>query len=345
MKSDSSSPAEGYRTGIVMCLMGAVYAFICPFPGGFQNNPQIFIYAELTGILYLLLTVFFYYAGRIRKSWPIVVGSLISGVSLAFNNVHTYVVAGFDAGLSFFFLVPILYCAYYHRQWLAYAQVVMGTVSAFLQLYLGTGDLAQANTRAATVLFAYSATAWLLHYARSHERALRQQIEMEACTDHLTRLSNRRGLARWVDAHRFKTASVILMDIDHFKYINDTFGHECGDETLQRLAHAIETNLRAIDAKARIGGEEFVCVLPNASIDQACKATARISQTMRESHQPFADVTVSYGVALWNPAEDVLEKAIKRADQALYAAKQNGRNQTRLLNETREPVLLLIHSA
>jgi diguanylate cyclase (GGDEF)-like protein len=186
------------------------------------------------------------------------------------------------------------------------------------------------------------------------EERLRDQSEQfeslmaQACTDALTGVPNRRAfndaLERQVAASQRTGASfsVIFIDADHFKAINDRHGHAGGDFVLRRLAEVLEATFRKMDLVARIGGEEFAVLLPSTSGFGACRAAehARLAVASHEFNDEDAriHVTVSLGVAAADPGDDA-NALLRRADQALYAAKQAGRNRTYFHDGTRcEPV-------
>jgi two-component system cell cycle response regulator len=127
--------------------------------------------------------------------------------------------------------------------------------------------------------------------------------------------------------------SIIMLDIDRFKNLNDTYGHLTGDEVLKNVARTIQLNVRQVDVAARYGGEEFIVLLPDADIELAKIVAERIRQSVETSKTAFNgkdhQVTISLGVAKYNPEIDETElDLIERADKALYQSKQNGRNQT-----------------
>jgi two-component system, cell cycle response regulator len=166
---------------------------------------------------------------------------------------------------------------------------------------------------------------------------LDQSLEL-AITDQLTGLYNRRFLFTQLTplVQRAQcggdVVSVMTLDIDHFKRCNDTYGHDVGDAVLQEFAARIATNVRPMDFACRMGGEEFVVILPRTSGDIACLAAERLRRCICAS--PFRapglamplDVTVSIGVASTESGEDTPESLLKRADEALYEAKRQGRN-------------------
>lgn len=162
-------------------------------------------------------------------------------------------------------------------------------------------------------------------------------LEM-AVTDQLTGLHNRRYMTGQLDAlverarHGGEPAAVLILDIDHFKAINDTFGHDAGDEVLSEFAVRLATNVRAVDLPCRYGGEEFVIVMPDTRVEDAHRIAERIRQQVAGAPFRVLDgkeqlsVTISIGVAASKGAADTPEALLKRADEALYDAKQGGRN-------------------
>lgn len=161
---------------------------------------------------------------------------------------------------------------------------------------------------------------------------INQILEKQASTDPLTGIYNRLKLSQQVDselkrAQRYHSElAVILFDIDHFKRINDNYGHLTGDAVLQDMARVVTKNLRDSDIFARWGGEEFMIVLPGTSVDQARTCAEKLRGIIAGHPFPVpTSVTVSLGVT-GAIAEDSRETLTNRADQALYAAKENGRN-------------------
>ncbi|MBI2262147.1 MAG: PleD family two-component system response regulator [Caulobacterales bacterium] len=174
-------------------------------------------------------------------------------------------------------------------------------------------------------------------YADFLKEKLDYSLEM-AVTDALTGLHNRRYMAGQLQAMVSRAGqggdpvAVLVMDIDHFKAVNDGFGHDAGDEVLREFAVRLATNVRAIDLPCRLGGEEFVVVMPGASLDDAARVADRIRRDIEA--QPFPimggaeglTITVSIGVAA-SVAGDTPEALLKRGDEGVYDAKSRGRNQ------------------
>jgi len=157
-----------------------------------------------------------------------------------------------------------------------------------------------------------------------------------AAVDGLTGLYNRRHFellarAEWVRFQRyFRPLSVLIIDVDHFKTVNDRFGHDEGDKVLKLIAIVCGTAKRESDAVARIGGEEFALLLPETNEEAALMIAERLLAQVRECLYPIGNenigLTVSIGVASATPSMSGIETLIKRADDALYEAKRSGRD-------------------
>ncbi|ACT05575.1 diguanylate cyclase [Dickeya chrysanthemi Ech1591] len=159
------------------------------------------------------------------------------------------------------------------------------------------------------------------------------RLSSEAHTDPLSGMLNRRGMLESMEEVRgeYKKVSVIAIDIDHFKVINDSFGHDMGDEVIRKLSQQIRKNFRKTDLVCRIGGEEFLILLPGADIHVATVIAERlrnnVANTIYMPGSQHHQVTISVGVTTFNPQKSTLDVAIKTADNALYKAKNSGRNQ------------------
>ena len=173
----------------------------------------------------------------------------------------------------------------------------------------------------------------------SDRKALQQQLELLASTDPLTGVVNRRRFFNTAEAELYRARRydrplvLAIVDIDHFKRINDTYGHAVGDDTLKTLAHAFANRLRRSDLFARFGGEEFVMLLPETQLGDGLRLCERLRQMVETiklqvpgKNEPFV-FTVSIGVADLQHEGDSLNQVLARADGALYKAKRDGRNQ------------------
>ena len=169
---------------------------------------------------------------------------------------------------------------------------------------------------------------------------LLHQLKRQTWTDPLTRLFNRRALhclAEQQLSHMVRhnsSLSLLMMDLDHFKKVNDRYGHSVGDELLVHFAGMVTRILRNEDLRFRYGGEEFLALLPGVSITEARIAAERIRRetvnTPLEINGDRIKFSVSIGLAQVGPEDESIYPAIERADRALYRAKEKGRNQVEL---------------
>jgi diguanylate cyclase len=174
--------------------------------------------------------------------------------------------------------------------------------------------------------------------AELHGHTKRVEVLMtEARIDALTGVANRRALdeelarcyAAW--QRQGRPLSLLILDVDHFKKFNDTYGHPAGDEVLRNIGRVLAASVREMDFVARYGGEEFAFVLPGTRLEDAKSAAERIRNGIAQAKVPFSgkdlQVTVSVGLAELHPG-DTVASLLKHADTALYAAKSNGRNRS-----------------
>ncbi|MDN3518714.1 GGDEF domain-containing protein [Aquisalimonas lutea] len=170
----------------------------------------------------------------------------------------------------------------------------------------------------------------------ARRQALEKQLEHRASTDPLTGLSNRRGYEELFDrelarARRQDTPlSLAVVDLDHFKAVNDTYGHTVGDQMLQNLAQEWTILLRGLDIAGRLGGEEFIIILPDTGLAEAIGVMERL-RADTESYIPIPElpdvhITVTIGVTELRPDDTGIRDLIERADAALYRGKASGRN-------------------
>lgn len=163
------------------------------------------------------------------------------------------------------------------------------------------------------------------------------EIHLLATTDSLTGIANRREfsaiLAREVDrAKRYGTPmSLAMYDLDYFKRVNDTFGHDVGDYVLQTVTRLVKENIRANDVVARWGGEEFMVLMPQSDVQAVRNASEKLRLAIAAHHfDKVGSLTASFGVAAFEPQDD-LNSLLKRVDDALYRAKEQGRNRVEIL--------------
>jgi diguanylate cyclase (GGDEF)-like protein len=179
------------------------------------------------------------------------------------------------------------------------------------------------------LLFGFSST--VVDQVRTNERLLTL-----AMTDPLTGILNRRHFlsASTAELSRVKRygfpLTLLMIDIDNFKSVNDTYGHGVGDIVIRTIANTCRTALRLPDILARYGGEEFVVTMPQTAEPEAKRVAERLRESLSEAEIDTKDgklrVTVSIGLAQWITSDNSIEDTIERADQALYAAKRAGKN-------------------
>jgi diguanylate cyclase (GGDEF)-like protein len=167
-------------------------------------------------------------------------------------------------------------------------------------------------------------------------QAVLAQSEEISYTDPLTFLPNRRKIVSSLQhevlrSNRYRTPlSISMMDVDHFKRINDSHGHAAGDEVLRTLASVLREGTRDPDTAGRLGGEEFLVLLPNAQLRDAAKQAERLCKRIRELsinvNGQNLSVTVSVGLAEYRIGEEGWEEFLQRADAAMYQAKHHGRD-------------------
>ena len=168
-------------------------------------------------------------------------------------------------------------------------------------------------------------------------------VRRESLLDPLTKIANRKSFDEGMDAAIAEASAgndplcLMIIDIDHFKSFNDTYGHQTGDQVLRLVAMTIKSNIKGRDLAARYGGEEFVAILPHTDVEGAVIVAENIRRAIqakellkRSTNEKLGRITASFGIAAFRPA-DTAASLIERADRCLYAAKHAGRN--RVVNE------------
>ncbi len=172
----------------------------------------------------------------------------------------------------------------------------------------------------------------------AHLRQYTQELKAMAETDPLTSLNNRRNLLGLLQAEvnrarRYgKPLSLVMIDIDRFKLFNDTYGHQAGDDVLRMLARLLKNSCRNIDTPGRLGGEEFLVVLPETTLEAAGTYAERVRSLVERlgkrlrNRYPAHALTISVGITSFNQEEDDLDSLVRRVDNAMYSAKKRGKN-------------------
>ncbi|OWJ90225.1 sensor domain-containing diguanylate cyclase [Pseudomonas sp. A46] len=171
----------------------------------------------------------------------------------------------------------------------------------------------------------------------TERKLIEAELQVFATTDSLTQLANRRHFMTQLESELARAqrsqdygAAILMFDLDHFKSINDRWGHSVGDEALRHFSAILRAQLRRTDAAGRMGGEEFAVVLSNASLDEARTFAERVQRELAGAPVTHGDerlpLAVSVGIATLHPDDPSAEAALSRSDMALYRAKRGGRN-------------------
>jgi diguanylate cyclase (GGDEF)-like protein len=196
----------------------------------------------------------------------------------------------------------------------------------------------------AVILTVFAVSFLLIRSGTAQLKDAQAQLEALACTDTLTGIANRRCFFRWGEEVFAKvlrersaggpgaaTLCCLLIDVDYFKTINDTWGHLAGDRVLQGVAERLESSVRPYDITGRYGGEEFAVLLPDTTFEVGLAVAERVRARMREEHFKVAEeevlLTVSIGLACTTAPDASLTDLLRRADEGLYRAKDKGRDQ------------------
>lgn len=170
-----------------------------------------------------------------------------------------------------------------------------------------------------------------------------QAVKEQAITDGMTGLYNRRYFEEYIKKEAIRAMrqnqkfTVIGLDLDHLKQINDTYGHNYGDIAIKTIAEVLKSNARSIDIAARMGGEEFNLILPGVDIEGGCIAAERIRKAIEAVElEKIGHITASLGVATYPDQSDDLEELLELTDQAMYESKRNGRNRVTIAKPSYE---------
>ena len=334
-----------YLVGMPLGVLGFVSSLLLDDPSG-QAHPFDAVALPLMSVVMVLLTAAFW---RLKRRVRTLEAVLFCSLGLFFLSKLIYIVSHPETVLlinelaEFGWWFPGLYTLAF---WmfgarrgraisLGYFGAILLVGTVFLAPLIGSGSYAQ-ELYIFSQMYLSSATIILVlgTFAGLTERQARLATDMTllAHTDVLTRVSNRRALRAQLEeeierAERYgRTFALILLDIDHFKRVNDTFGHDAGDSVLQEVAALLSESVRDIDHLGRWGGEEFLLVLPELTLPGALQTANRLRDTVAShTFTGVGTVTASLGLTTFVPSDEV-ETLTKRADDALYCAKESGRN-------------------
>ena len=297
-----------------------------------NKNPKFNKYDRVLYMLFCViigdfaLPCLFFFGGGIQCGAPLIGILAASATILLLDNLLMFISLGIQGS----FAIATFLIDYFIPQ--------------FARQFTDLGDGTFVDIAATSILVGVSLGIFLrkltklLDLNQQKARDLLVQIEDASTKDPLSGAYNRRYLMTYIEScikqvksGEMKTFSLLMFDIDHFKKINDKYGHLAGDDCIKNLVVIMKSTLRSVDVITRYGGEEFICVLPTADDTPAFRRAEQIRTTV-EKTQLSSDitdkaVTVSCGVVMYKPGMTV-DELVKLADKNLYLAKEGGRNQT-----------------
>ena len=207
------------------------------------------------------------------------------------------------------------------------------TIIFFANLFIHYEDYDYIISLGLPLAFGILLTDFTLEHAHIQHYKIARELKKSSFMDHLTGMYNRTYVSDYVEPNKAtifrKGGCLMMLDIDHFKNVNDTYGHAAGDDVLRLVSDIIMDRIRSCDYIIRWGGEEFIVMLPETTLPDGCTIAERLRRSIEQSQNEITPITISIGVA---PVLDLnLDKSIDLADEALYEAKRNGRNQVRAL--------------
>ncbi len=305
---------------------------------------QRYLIVGLDGIGLSLCLALFCYLRRTAK--PDIVYLVICGFFIVMFSITTFLGR---VDISYFlwsFVVPIACFTLLG----ATNGVAVTMIYFFISLFLMTAPetIMSSEPYASSVVSRYCVVYLIItlvsFYYESTQKVMFKQIQKEkkkyerdSKLDPLTEIFNRRemmariGIEQKRQLRHGKPFTLILGDIDNFKNVNDTFGHDQGDHVLRRISRIMKDQIRGIDSICRWGGEEFLIMLVETDLDDGQKVAERIRKNIEETAFEYQNstitITITCGLSVFHGADDTIESCIKRADQALYRGKEQGKNQ------------------
>jgi len=310
-----------------------------------------FIGHEFLSLFNVLSTLSWVLARKLNNQ-----GSHTTAVVILFTEValHTTLALldfGWQSGFQYYLMAGVPFILFNHRMKIAPSLILSALLcTLFIGLYAFTSVREYHHSyppvvsaiNYANIIASFLALTITSYYFRVASFISEQKMELLANTDLLTELPNRRGMYQQLHAHhelfirRGVNFSVVLTDIDHFKRINDTYGHDCGDYILREIARLFRGRFRQYDAISRWGGEEFLFMHPDTNEADAASIAEEIRHAIETHRFIFNDhpiyITMTFGVAQ-HMENSSIDGTIKRADDALYEGKQTGRNRVVVATE------------
>ncbi|HYS21794.1 MAG TPA: GGDEF domain-containing protein [Gemmatimonadales bacterium] len=233
--------------------------------------------------------------------------------------------------LGLLYLIPVLLVTWFEGVFWG-AAVTLAT--AVLRLVIEIDQVPQDTTSVAVLnQLSFLAVAGIAIFGFRHIRRTQTLLEDLAIRDPLTLVYNARAFAERLGQELKRTRrygrplSVLYLDLDDFKRVNDSHGHQTGDAVLKLVADAIRRAVRQLDVVGRLGGDEFAVLMPETDGDLAAAAAARLAKELRDAFKGTPAVTASVGVVSCTRAEAGVDEVLRQADQAMYQAKRKGKDQ------------------
>lgn len=306
----------------------------------FLAGVDLLVYVNSLSVLSYILVLIWVRQGQVGKAWALTV------LEVLLHAIFAASLIGWNSGFHYYILlvIPVAVVSPI-RPMLFKAVVTLGVMACYLTLAIALRHSVPPYSLTSSMMdglhyFNIAGMMLILLFLAGYYyrliNAAEGLLKELAATDPLTHLRNRRSIEeiicieykRFIRDHR--VLSFILCDLDHFKYINDTHGHEMGDTVLQAVSAALAVGVRDIDHLSRWGGEEFLVVLPDTDLSAAVLVAERLRTIVAgltlSCGSSSVPVTLTLGVAAIVPGESV-EQLISRADAALYRGKHAGRNQ------------------
>ncbi|WP_448569627.1 GGDEF domain-containing protein [Thalassotalea ganghwensis] len=340
-KLDHVEASKVFLTNVITLITVTITSFYSLYYHFFLHHAEIAIFNFIFVIAYLIVLVINYLgAARIAKTWLFI-------VLMAHFFVFSRYIFSIDAGVHFYYwsIPPGVFLLFNEKDKLEKPFIcIVATLlfvfceynenlSPIIPLAEDTEKTILISVGLVTIIHIYIAMSIMSRRIDRYQQELNQQ----ATTDALTGVFNRRMLMVIGDeliasAKRYQQSlSLLILDLDHFKKINDQFGHLAGDKALQEVANTLKSKLRDSDCIARYGGEEFVVILPHTDLSKAKSTAETLRAAIANCVVPLSEdkltFTTSIGVAALSTHTLTISDLIKEADLALYQAKENGRNQ------------------
>ena len=318
---DNKKPNVEEYLPLMLGIVGAIGVFPFAIIRFVNGDYRMALLDAVLVVLLASLSFFLYKSHRVR-----VVSLTLALIAIAGMLATIYL----RGASQVYWIYPVLVGVFFlvERREALIASIL--AVAALIP-FLATEFTAFALTR---ILITISVTCSLAYAFATITRGQRDELMNLATRDPLTGVGNRRAMQQKLDeviasrSRNNRNCCLLMLDLDHFKKVNDLHGHAKGDEILIKLTEIIEIRIRATDNIYRIGGEEFVIVIEDQNLENASRLAEQL-RTIVEANElaPESSVTISIGVAQHVRGESV-ESWMNRADNALYAAKDSGRNQT-----------------